>query len=79
MVWGICKCPGAFDFCMIWYLVCPRLRITNGGIKKEKKERKKKRKKKHTYRSYMAISIVCSIGFIPRELFVVESKETKIF
>ena len=45
MVWGICKCPGAFDFCMIWYLVCPRLRRTNGGRKKEKKERKKKEKK----------------------------------
>ena len=26
----------------------------------------------------MAISILCSIGFIPRELFVAESKGTKI-
>ena len=49
MVWGICKCPDAFDFCMIWYLVCPRLRRTNGGRKKEKKERKKKKKKTHTH------------------------------
>ena len=40
--------------------------------------RKKRKEKKHMYRPYMAISIVCSIGFIPRELFVVESKETKI-
>ena len=40
--------------------------------------RKKEKKKKHMYRPYMAISIVCSIGFIPRELFVAESKETKI-
>ena len=37
------------------------------------------KEKKKTYRPYMAISIVCSIGFIPRELFVAESKETKIF
>ena len=39
---------------------------------------RQKEKKKHTYKPYMAISIVCSIGFIPREPFVVESKETKI-
>ena len=29
-------------------------------------------------RPNMAISIVCAIGFIPRELFVIEGKETKI-
>ena len=40
--------------------------------------RQKEKKKKNTYRPYMAINIVCSIGFIPRELFVAESKETKI-
>ena len=47
------------------------LPISNGG-------RINKRKEKHMCRPYMAISIVCSIGFIPRELFVTESKETKI-
>ena len=30
------------------------------------------------YRPYVAISILCSIGFIPRQLFVAESKGTKI-
>ena len=30
------------------------------------------------YRPHMAISILCSIGFIPRELFVAESKWAKI-
>ena len=39
---------------------------------------KKKRTEKHTCRPYMVINIVCSIGFIPKELFVTESKETKI-
>ena len=36
-------------------------------------------KKKNTrIDAIMAISIVCSIGFIPRKLFMAESKETKI-
>ena len=30
------------------------------------------------YRPYVAISILCSIGFIPRQLFVAESKGKKI-
>ena len=45
---------------------------TNGGRKKNKE------KENYTYRPYMAISILCSIGFIPRELFVAESKGRKI-
>ena len=47
-------------------------------VAEKKKNKQRKEKKSYTYRPYEAISILCSIGFIPRQLFVAESKGTKI-
>ena len=47
--------------------------------KQTNQKKEKKKKKENTYRPYIAMCIVCSIGLIPGKLFVAESKETKIF
>ena len=47
-------------------------------VAEKKKNKQRKEKKSYTYRPYVAISILCSIGFIPRQLFAAESKGTKI-
>ena len=52
--------------------------VAKTKTKNIKKKTKRKEKKKHTYRPYLAINIVYSIGFIPRDLFVAESKEIKV-